>query len=287
MIILDGNKASNDLLTKIIPRISFLKEKNIIPSIAVILANHSTESMTYIQMKKKACEKIGINFTLYNYYQSNESDILLLIKKLNESINYHAILVQLPLPEGFNKNKILSSIDPNKDIDGLHPLNLGKLFQNNNINFIPCTPRGCMDLLDYYKINVKSKNIVIVGSSCLVGLPLSICLLYRGATVTLCNIDTIDIKQHTMNADIVIACCGVPELIKGDWIKQDSIIIDIGINKISDSSKKGYKLVGDVDFNSVKDKVTHITPVPGGVGPMTIYALIKQIIETCERKFID
>lgn len=287
MIILDGKKASNDLLKKLSSRIAFLKSKNVIPSIAVILANKSIESMTYIQMKKKACENFGINFNLYNYSQSNQSDILSLIKRLNESINYHAILVQLPLPEGFDKNKILSSIDPNKDIDGLHPLNLGKLLQNYNINFIPCTPRGCMDLLDYYKIKVKSKNIVIIGSSCLVGLPLSICLLYRGATVTLCNIDTVDIKQHTIKADIIISCCGVPELIKGDWIKQDSIIIDIGINKINDDSKKGYKLVGDVDFDSVKDKVTHITPVPGGAGPMTIYSLIKQIVETCERKFID
>lgn len=287
-MILDGQKVSEYFQNLLIPRIEILKKKNVFPSLAVILANNSIESKTYVSMKQKTCEKLGIQFKLYHCYDSSEVELLSLIDELNRSINVHAILVQLPLPEKIDKNKILSTISPTKDVDGLCPLNSGKLFQNNNIQFIPCTPRGCIDLIDYYKINIKGKHAVIVGSSNLVGLPLSICLLYRGATVTICNINTVNTKKHVQEADLIFSCCGVPHLIKEDWIKEGSIIIDIGINKVDDlSNKKGYRLIGDVDFENVKHKVSYITPVPGGIGPMTICALMKQIIEACERNTMN
>ena len=288
MIILDGQHVADKIQTSLIPRITSLKQKNVFPSLAVILANDSFESRTYVSMKQKICEKLGIQCKIHHSYQSNESELISLIEDINNSINIHGILIQLPLPSNINKNRILSTVSPIKDVDGLNPLNSGKLFQNNNIHFIPCTPRGCIDLIDYYQIDIKGKHAVIVGSSNLVGLPLSICLLYRGATVTICNINTINTKDHVQKADIVIACCGVPHLIKEDWIKEGSIIIDIGINRIEDkSNKKGYRVVGDVDFENVKHKVSHITPVPGGIGPMTITALVRQVVEACERNIMN
>ena len=172
----------------------------------------------------------------------------------------------------------------NKDVDGLNTINMGRLLQNTDILFTPCTPRGCIELLDHYNISIKGKNITIIGSSNLVGLPLSIMLLHRGATVTLCNINTVDIKEHINHAEILFTCCGVPHLVKGEWIQEGTIIVDIGINKVIDTSKKsGYRLVGDVEFESAKGKAKYITPVPGGVGPMTVSMLMKQIIESTER----
>ena len=288
MIILDGKKVASIFQESLIERITSLKEKNVFPSLAVILANESIESKTYVSMKQKACIQLGIQCKIYHCYQSNESDLLSLINNLNNSINIHGILVQLPLPKGIDQNKVLSAISPLKDVDGMNPLNSGKVFQNNNIHFIPCTPRGCIDLLDYYKINLKGKYAVIIGSSNLVGLPLSICLLYRGVTVTICNINTINTKNYVQNADIIIACCGVPHLIKEDWVKEGAIILDIGFNQIDDSSRKNRsRIVGDVDFENVKEKVSFITPVPGGIGPMTISSLMKQIVEACERNIMN
>ena len=179
------------------------------------------------------------------------------------------------------QQKILMAVDPDKDVDGFHAYNMGLLTINQNPNLVPCTPKGCMYLLKKYSIDLKGKNIVIIGKSNIVGLPLSLMLMHENATVTVCHIDTKDIKQHTRNADILVSACGVPELVKSDWIKEGVDIIDIGINYVNDiESKNGRKLVGDVDFNSVKDKVNYITPVPGGVGPMTIAMLLQQTVDS-------
>ncbi len=285
MILLDGKKISTQINQGITNRIKILKENNILPSLAVILANETIESKTYVSMKQKMCEKLGIQCKIIHLIKPfNNDDILKLLSDLNKANNIHTILVQLPLPKHIDKNKILSAISPEKDVDGLNPLNSGKLFQNNNIHFIPCTVRACMELLDHYKIDIQGKHAVIVGSSILVGLPLSTCLLHRGATITLCNINTVDTKLQVNNGDIVISCCGVPRLIKKDWIKKGAIVLDVGINKIN--TPDGTKLVGDVDFDNVKDITSYITPVPGGIGPMTISMLIKQIVEACERNNI-
>jgi methylenetetrahydrofolate dehydrogenase (NADP+)/methenyltetrahydrofolate cyclohydrolase len=285
MIILDGKKIANQINQTIIPRIERLKEKNISPTLAVVLANETIESKIYVTMKQKTCEKLGIQCKIIHLIKPfNNDDLLNLVIDLNGANNIHAILVQLPLPKNIDKHKILSAISPEKDVDGLNPLNSGKLVQNNNIHFIPCTVRACMELLDHYKINIKGKHAVIIGSSILVGLPLSTCLLHRGATITLCNINTADTKSHTKNGDIIISCCGVPQLIKKDWVKKDAVILDVGINQIETS--QGSTFVGDVDFDNVKDIASYITPVPGGIGPMTISMLIKQIVETCERNII-
>ena len=285
MIILDGKKLANQINQTIIPRIERLKEKNISPTLAVVLANETVESKTYVTMKQKTCEKLGIQCKIIHMIQPfNNDDLLKLITDLNGATNIHAILVQLPLPENIDKHKILSTVTPEKDVDGLNPLNFGKLFQNNNIHFIPCTVRACIEILDYHQIKLQGKHTVIIGSSILVGLPLSTCLLHRGSTITLCNINTIDTKSHTKNADVIISCCGVPNLVKKDWVKKDAIILDVGINKIE--TPQGSLIVGDVDFEDVKDIVSYITPVPGGIGPMTISMLVKQIVESCERNII-
>jgi methylenetetrahydrofolate dehydrogenase (NADP+)/methenyltetrahydrofolate cyclohydrolase/formyltetrahydrofolate synthetase len=218
----------------------------------------------------------------------NEELIIDTIEKMNENNMIHGILVQLPLPEHWDTNKVLNSIHPTKDVDGLGTMNAGKLFQNQDPLFFSCTPRGCIELMDEYNIRLRGRNVTIIGSSNLVGLPLSMMLLNRGATVTICNINTRDIREHIQHADILITCCGVPHIVKEDWVNEGTVVIDIGINKVEDLSKKnGYRLVGDVDFENVKDKASYITPVPGGVGPMTIAILMKQIVESCEASQVN
>ena len=282
-MILDGKILSDTIKDNLKEEINTLLKKDIRPGLGVILVGENIESKTYVNMKKKACNELGIYSKVYELPDNiSEGIIIQKIKDLNEDNTIHGILVQLPLPYHINKQNVLDSIKHEKDVDGLGILNTGKLMINNNVNIMPCTPRGCIELLDHYKIPLKSKEITIIGTSNLVGLPLSIMLLHRGATVTLCNIHTNDVRKKTKDADIVIACCGVPEMVKSDWVKEESIIIDIGINKIEDKkSKKGYRLVGDVDYNNVKDKVEYITPVPGGIGPMTIAILMKQTVEIC------
>jgi len=275
-MILDGlqlsNKIKDDLKSKI-------KNMKIKPSLGIILVGDNIESKTYVNMKQKTCSELNIDIKLYNFPNDIDQQIVIdTIEDMNDNISIHGILVQLPLPRHLNTDLILNTISYKKDVDGLHTINAGKLFQNRDINLIPCTPLGCIELLDFYNIDVKSMNTVIIGCSNLVGLPLSMLLLQRGATITICHIDTKNTKELVQHADLIVACCGVPHLVKEDWVKKDAIIIDIGINKINDDSKKGYKLVGDVDFENVKDKCKYITPVPGGIGPMTVAMLMKNVV---------
>ena len=275
MILLDGKKISSEIIQGLKTRIN---EETYKPGLGIVLVGNRSDSLKYVQSKKKVCSQIGIQFHLIHLEENCEEDhILKVIDELNGKPSINGIIVQLPLPKGFNTEKILDKVVPEKDVDGFHQENAGKLFLNRNINFVPCTPLGCMKLIDHYGIDVEGLNICVIGCSNVVGLPLSMMLIQRNATVTMCNIYTKDLKKHTLSADMVFSCCGVPGIIKGDMIKDGVIIVDIGINFVDG------KLVGDVDFDGVKDKCSFITPVPGGVGPMTIAMLMEQTIEAWER----
>ena len=275
MILLDGKKISSEIIQGLKTRIN---EETYKPGLGIVLVGNRSDSLKYVQSKKKVCSQIGIQLHLIHLEETCEEDhILKVIEELNGKPSINGIIVQLPLPDGFNTNKILDKVVPEKDVDGFHQENAGKLFLNRNINFVPCTPLGCMKLIDHYGIDVEGLNICVIGCSNVVGLPLSMMLIQRNATVTMCNIYTKDLKKHTLSADMVFSCCGVPGIIKGDMIKDGVIIVDIGINFVDG------KLVGDVDFDGVKDKCSFITPVPGGVGPMTIAMLMEQTIEAWER----
>ena len=280
-MILDGKLISEEAYTFLKPRISKLKNNDIHPKLVVILVGDRPESKIYVNMKSKKCNELGILCEIILKEETtNQKSIKDIIIEKNNDENVHGIMVQLPLPEHLDKDEILNCISPFKDVDGLTETSLGSLTKGTPL-FSPCTPLGCIYLLKKYNIECKGKNVVVIGSSNLVGLPLSMMLIHHGATVTICNINTLNTKQHTQRADIVISCCGVPNLVKNDWIKYNSIVIDVGINKVDG------KIVGDVDYEQVKDKCSYISPVPGGVGPMTIAMLIKQIVESAEMKHFN
>lgn len=280
MKILDGKKLSEEIQHSLKKRVEILKHNNIIPGLAIILVGENPESLNYIKYKQKACLNVGMKINLITLPENIDENILIdEINKLNNNDLIHGIIIQLPLPRNLNENNVLSNVSQNKDVDGFHEINAGNLFLNrDNKRFIPCTPLGCIELIDHYKIDMEGLNITIIGCSNLVGLPLSVLLLQRNATITLCNKYTQNIKEHTLNSDLIISCCGVPHLVKRDWIKQDVIIIDVGTTMVDG------KVIGDVDFENVKDMCSYITPVPGGVGPMTITSLLKQTIEAAESK---
>ena len=284
-MILDGKLVSSKIIDELKPRIETLIQSGHRPCLSVILVGDNPDSEAYVSMKIKMCHKLQITSKVYRFtLVAKQSDLMNCIERLNNDNTVHGILVQLPLPEHLDVNMIMNGVFHHKDVDGFHVMNSGKLFQNRDIQFVPCTPLGCIELLDYYQIDVKGLNITIIGCSNIVGLPLSLLLLRRGATITICHIDTKDTKEMTQNADMIIACCGVPTLVKDDWIKKDTIIIDIGFNTIYDNGKR--IIVGDVDFDSVKDKVSYITPVPGGIGPMTIAMLMKQTVLATEKLIV-
>ena len=277
MTLLDGKKVAKEIQNKLQVKIDSLPVK---PGLCVIMVGSNPESLIYVNMKLKKCQEMNINTYFFNFNEDDSEEIIInKINEMNIDINVHGILVQLPLPIHLNTNSILNTVSKDKDVDGFNSYNAGLLFQNKKPLFTPCTPKGCIELLDYYNIPIKGIDITIIGCSNLVGLPLSMMLLHRGATVTICHEDTIDVKSNCLKSDMVIACCGVPKLVKGDWITDDTIIIDIGTNK-----DKLNKLVGDVDFDKVIDKCSYITSVPGGIGPMTIMMVIKQTVESCVRR---
>ena len=235
-------------------------------------------------MKKKACDKIGIiNYDVKLSEHISENDLIKEIHKMNNNNNIHAILVQLPLPKHINEANILNKISLKKDVDGFHVQNIGKLALKRMDGLsAPCTPEGCIELLRRYNISIPGKHAVIVGRSNIVGMPLSLLLLHNNATISICHSKTSDLFEHTKRADILVLACGNPMFIKKEHIKKGCVIIDIGINAINDTSKKkGYRLVGDCDFDDVINKVSAITPVPGGVGPMTIALLLKHTVNAC------
>ncbi len=279
MKLINGKLISKDIYSELSAKI---KDIDITPGLAVILVGGRVDSNTYVRMKEKKCQQLGIYSKVIRFNDTvEESEIVNAITDLNNDNSIHGILIQLPLPKHINENNVLSKVSLTKDVDGFHCSNIGNLTLNKQPTFIPCTPKGCIELLKRSEIDIEGKHAVILGRSNIVGLPLSLLLLHENATVTICHSRTKDVKNITQTADILIAACGRMEMVKSDWIKEGCVIIDVGINSKNDATRKrGYRLVGDVDFDDVKDKVGHITPVPGGVGPMTIAMLMSQTVES-------
>jgi len=277
MTILDGKALSNKVKKEIKQETQELKKKGIIPGLAVILEGDDPASQIYVASKEKSCIEAGIFSEKITMNKDTTQERLLdKIHRLNDDNNIHGILVQLPLPKHIDTSKILETIDPKKDVDGFHPYSVGKLATNNQ-NLAPCTPLGIMRLLQEYQIDPIGKDVCVVGASNIVGRPMSNLLINKEATVTLCHIKTKNLKAHTCRADLLIVATGVPGLISPDMVKEGAIVIDVGINRLKDG-----KLTGDVDFQSVAPKCSYITPVPGGVGPMTIAMLLKNTLSAAK-----
>lgn len=268
--IIDGKKVGEHIRREVAEGVVRLKEETgIVPGLAAVLVGDNPASQIYVRNKRKACEEAGIYSEEYRLPEkTTEDELLSLIDKLNRDPKIHGILVQLPLPEQISEPKILRSVSPSKDIDGFHPENVGLLVEGNP-RFIPCTPHGIIKLLDYYNIEIQGKEAVVVGRSNIVGKPTSLLLLHRHATVTICHSRTKPLKEITRRADILVAAMGRARFITEDMVKEGVVVIDVGINRLSDG-----KLTGDVDFEKVSEKASYITPVPGGVGPMTIAMLL-------------
>lgn len=285
--ILSGKDVSITTYQALQSRIKALKSQSVVPGLAVLLVGEDAGSQIYIRNKTKKFADLGLHSNTFQYSSSiSQEDLLLKIRELNNDDRFHGILVQLPLPKHINKYKVLSAMDPKKDVDGFHPSNLGLLLTGKPY-FIPCTPKGIMRILAHYQINLSGKNVVVVGRSNIVGRPISILTSlkqeYANATTTICHSGTPDIFDYTKRADIIILAIGSPNFLKGNHIKAGSVIIDVGINRVEDHSQKGYKIVGDGDETTLMGKASAITPVPGGVGPMTIAMLIENTIEAAER----
>ena len=278
MILIDGKKEAASLRQKLKDEVAELKKKfNNVPGLTVILIGELAPSQIYVRNKEKSAKEVGLNSEVIRYPNDvDEKTILKKIKDLNEDTSVSGILVQLPLPKHIDKKKVIDSISPYKDVDGFHPMNVGNLSSGYESS-IPCTPLGCYFLLKSVEPNLSGKKVVIIGRSNLNGKPMAQLLLKENCTVTITHSKTINLKSECLEADIIIAAVGIPELVKGDWVKKDSIIIDVGINK----TEKG--IVGDVDFEQVSKKAKALTPVPGGVGPMTIACLIKNTIDCFKR----
>ena len=284
MTILDGKKTSEDLKQEIAEEVKQLKAKGKrVPHLAAVLVGNDGASLTYVGSKVKACEQVGFESTLVKLPANiSEEALLQEIEKLNANPEINGYIVQLPLPKHIDEQKILLAIDPTKDVDGFHPANFGRMALDMEA-FIPATPFGIMELLKRYKVPTKGKHVVVVGRSHIVGRPISILLSQKGAqgnaTVTLTHSHTPNLADLTRQADIVVMALGIPEFLKGNMVKEGVTVIDVGITRLKDDSNpKGYRIVGDVAFNEVKEKASYITPVPGGVGPMTIAMLLKNTL---------
>mgnify|MGYP006076477507 FL=1 len=284
MEIIDGKKISNIIKEEIKIEVDqIVKNGERAPHLAAVLVGNDGASLTYVGSKVRSCEQVGFQSTLVKLpYDSSENNLLKKIDELNNDKEIDGFIVQLPLPKHINEEKVLLAVNPNKDVDGFHPTNFGKMALNME-TFLPATPYGIIELLKRYKINTSGKNTVVIGRSNIVGRPISILMSRKGnpgdSTVTLVHSRTINLESFTKNADIIISALGVPDFINSSMVKKDVIIIDVGITRVKDDSHpKGYIIKGDVDFNSVKEKASYITPVPGGVGPMTIAMLLKNTL---------
>lgn len=278
MILLDGKKLSQKIKNEVKIEVEELVEtKKTTPGLAVILVGNDAASATYVASKAKACKNAGIYSVIHEMPETiGQEELLETIDRMNKNPKLDGILVQLPLPKHINTTVILEAIDPLKDVDGFHPYNVGRLVSNLD-SFIPATPFGVMRMFQEYNIEVLGKNICVIGSSDIVGKPMAALLTNAKATVTICNSRTKDLKKHTKAADIICIAVGVPFLLKEDMISENAIVIDIGINRLDTG-----KLVGDADFENIKNKCSHITPVPGGVGPMTIAMLLKNTVKAAK-----
>tara|TARA_R110002094_G_scaffold29448_1_gene42205 strand:+ start:42 stop:920 length:879 start_codon:yes stop_codon:yes gene_type:complete len=290
MTILDGKKISNDIKEEIKVEVQKMKDNGEkVPHLAAVLVGDDGASLTYVGSKVRSCERIGFESTLVKMSNTTtEVELLNKIKELNEDDNIDGFIVQLPLPPQINEQKVLLAVDPNKDVDGFHPTNFGKMALDMS-SFIPATPFGILELLERYKVETNGKHTVVIGRSHIVGRPMSILMSRKGwpgnSTVTLTHSRTENLSEITKQADIIISALGVPEYVKADMVKDGVVIIDVGITRVPDESHpKGYVIKGDVDFENVSKKASFITPVPGGVGPMTIAMLLKNTLLAREQR---
>lgn len=278
--IISGKKIAEKIRLEIRTETKELNEsKGILPGLAVVLVGNDPASKVYVGMKEKACKEVGLHSVEYKMPTETSEDALLdLIHTLNMDEKIHGILVQLPLPDQINESKVLEAIAPEKDVDGFHPTNVGRLVIGQP-GFSPCTPFGIMKMLEISGTEIEGKEAVIVGRSNIVGKPIAMMLLRKNATVTMCHSRTRNLKEKVLDGDIVIAAVGVPEMIKGDWIKPGAVVIDVGVNRLEDK-----RIVGDVEFDAASMVASAITPVPGGVGPMTITMLLYNTLQAAKQQ---
>jgi methylenetetrahydrofolate dehydrogenase (NADP+)/methenyltetrahydrofolate cyclohydrolase len=292
MQLLDGKKTAEDIKSEIAAEVQKIKMNGgKVPHLAAVIVGNDGASLTYVGSKVRACERVGFESTLVKLSSTtSEVELLKKIKELNEDENLDGYIVQLPLPKHIHEQKILMAIDPEKDVDGFHPSNFGKMALEME-TFLPATPYGIMELLERYKVETSGKHTVVIGRSHIVGRPMSILMSRKGypgdSTVTLTHSRTKNIEEYTKNADIIITALGVPNYLKADMVKEGVVIIDVGITRVDDASHpKGYVITGDVDFEAVSKKSSFITPVPGGVGPMTIAMLLKNTLLARKNKTV-
>ena len=277
--IIDGKELAKNIREKLKDEVIELKNADINPKLAVIMVGDDKASKVYVKNKSKACEDVGIAYEEYLLpAETRMEELLELIEKLNNDETVHGILVQSPLPQGLDANVAFRTISPKKDVDGFNPINVGKLSLNQDC-FVSCTPFGVIKMLEAYNIPIEGAHAVVVGRSNIVGKPLVQCLLNKNATVTVCHSRTKNLKEMTKQADILIAAIGKPKFVTADMVKDGAVVIDVGINRMDDG-----KLVGDTDFENIKEKASHITPVPGGVGPMTIAMLMHNVVKAAKQQ---
>ncbi|MEW6608789.1 MAG: bifunctional methylenetetrahydrofolate dehydrogenase/methenyltetrahydrofolate cyclohydrolase FolD [bacterium] len=291
--IIDGNAIAEQIRQEVTQEVAELKLKGITPGLATILVGEDPASQVYVRNKGKACEKVGIYSEQHTLPATiKEDELLKLIETLNNNPKINGILVQLPLPRHINEILVLNAISPDKDVDGFHPVNVGKFFTVKDFEemvrqglFLPCTPHGVIELLIRSGVNLSGLEAVVVGRSNIVGKPVAMLLLANNATVTICHSRTKDLTEVCQRADVLVAAIGKHQFIKTDMVKEGVVVIDVGVNRIPDStSEKGFRLVGDVDFEQVKEKASMITPVPGGVGPMTITMLLVNTVKSAKNQ---
>lgn len=276
--IIDGKIISGSVKDRVAKEVADLKQKGITTGLAVIIVGEDPASKVYVANKKKACEALGIISEEYALPESTtQEELLALIDTLNKKKSINGILCQLPLPKHLNEDEVINAILPEKDVDAFHPQNVGKIMLGD-YDFVPCTPAGIMEMLDYEGIDITGKNCVVIGRSNIVGKPMGMLLLHKNATITICHSKTKNLKEICASADILVAAVGRPNFVTCDMVKENAVVIDVGINRVDG------KLVGDVDFNDVKDKCSAITPVPGGVGPMTIAMLMQNTVTAAKKQ---
>lgn len=283
--VIDGKAVAADIRAQVAKRVEALKAKGVMPALSVILVGDNPASVSYVTGKQKALAEAGmVDKSIHLPESTSERELLDLIAKLNADPSVHGILVQLPLPKHINEEKVTLAIDPKKDVDGFHPVNMGNLLIGRK-GFLPCTPHGVLILLERAGVQTNGARAAVIGRSNIVGKPMALLLSRKeyNATVTLCHTGTKDLAAITSEADIIIAAAGRPNTVTADMVKEGAVVIDVGVNRVPDASKKsGFRLVGDVDYEAIKQKASVITPVPGGVGPMTIALLMQNTIEAAE-----